>query len=128
MIPYSSFHEGVTEASLRGGFFEGWPAPPSAAEHVRLLREATHAVLAWEGGAVVGFVTALSDGVLTAYIPLLEVLPSHRGQGIGSELVRRLLGDIGPLYMIDVMCDPAIVPFYEHLGFSAATGAVMRNR
>ncbi len=29
--------------------------------------------------SVVGFVNALSDGRLSAYIPLLEVLPDYRG-------------------------------------------------
>ena len=33
---------------------------------------------------VVGFVTATSDGVLSAYIPFLEVVPAYRSRGIGS--------------------------------------------
>ena len=32
---------------------------------------------------VVGFVTAISDGVLSAYIPFLEVLPEYKSIGIG---------------------------------------------
>ena len=34
-----------------------------------------------DAGRVVGFVTAISDGVLSAYIPLLEVLPEYQGAG-----------------------------------------------
>jgi len=44
-----------------------------------------------ENGRVVGFVTAVSDGVVSAFLPLLEVLPEYQGRGIGSELVRRML-------------------------------------
>ena len=65
--------------------------------------------------------------MLAAYIPLLEVLPEHRGNGIGTELVRRLLATLDGLYMIDVMCDDEVRPFYERLGFARSTGAVMRN-
>ncbi len=112
---------------LEGGFFEEWAAPPRPEQHLALLRGSTHAVAAVVDGAVIGFVNALSDGVLSAYIPLLEVLPAHRGAGIGSELVRRLLADIGALYMVDVMCDAEVFPFYERLGFIPASGGVIRN-
>ncbi len=99
-----------------------------AAEHLRLLRASSHVVVARDAdGAVVGFVNALSDGVLTAYIPLLEVLPAHRARGIGSELVRRLLDAIGDLYMVDVMCDDDVFSFYEQFGFVRASGAVLRR-
>jgi ribosomal protein S18 acetylase RimI-like enzyme len=112
---------------LEGGFFEGWTAPPTVSQHRDLLAASTHCILAIDGRQVVGFVNALSDGVLSAYIPLLEVLPHYRGAGIGTELVRRLLGEIGPLYMIDVMCDGDMLSFYERFGFRASTGGVIRN-
>ncbi len=31
---------------------------------------------------VVGFITAISDGVISAYIPLLEVLPKYQNMKI----------------------------------------------
>ena len=128
MVSYSESAAGLSEHHLRGGFFEGWAAPPDPSRHLQLLQNSTHVVVARDDtGAVVGFVTALSDGVLGAYIPLLEVLPEHRGKGVGTELVRRVLAKIGGLYMVDVMCDPEVRPFYERLGFAAATGASRRN-
>jgi len=84
--------------------------------------------VAKDGERVVGFVTAISDGVLSAYVPLLEVLPDHQGRGIGSELVRRLLDRLGDLYMIDVVCDENVVPFYERLGLRRLDAALgVRN-
>lgn len=91
------------------------------------MRRSTHVALAMDEGRVIGFANALSDGVLAAYIPLLEVLPEHRGGGVGSRLVELLLELIGPLYMVDVMCDDDLVPFYEQLGFQRSAGAVRRN-
>lgn len=119
----------LTAAQL-GGFFVGWPSPPSPATHLRLLQSSFRAVVALpddDEERVVGFVTAISDGVLSAYIPLLEVLPAYRHSGVGTELVRRLLGALDALYMVDVTCDPDVVPFYERLGFVAGT-AMMRRQ
>ena len=91
-IEYTSSLDGVEPEHLQG-FFEGWPSPPSPERHLDLLRGSYRIVLARELGSPrsVGFANAISDGVLYAFIPLLEVLPSHRGRGIGSELVQRLL-------------------------------------
>ena len=80
-----------------------------------------------ESGHVVGFITAISDHVLSAYIPLLEVLPEYRGRGIGRELVGRMLDRLRGLYMIDLVCDPDLEPFYTSMGMYPATGMMIRN-
>ena len=80
-----------------------------------------------DSGNVVGFVTAISDHVLCAYIPLVEVLPAYRGRGIGSELVRRMLHRLSDLYAVDLLCDAELQPFYAALGMHPATGMMMRN-
>ena len=78
---------------------------------------------------MVGFVTAISDGVLSAYVPLLEVLPDYQGRGIGSELICRMLARLNDLYMVDLVCDAELVPFYERLGLEAPVRAIsIRNR
>lgn len=76
---------------------------------------------------MVGFITAITDGVLSAYIPLLEVLPAYRGRGTGSELLRRLLQKLDHLYMVDLLCDAELQPFYERMGMRPATGMMIRN-
>ncbi len=128
MIQYRDSPEGVTEAAL-AGFFEGWPDPPSPATHLRLLRESGAIILAADTstGAVVGFITAITDGILSAYIPLLEVRPDYRRQGIGAELVRRMLRRLDHLYMVDLICDEALVPFYRKLGMDRMPAMSVRN-
>lgn len=128
MITYTDSLAAVTSDHLRGGFFAGWPKPPSPEAHYRILASSASVVLARvEDGTVVGFITAVSDGISCAYIPHLEVLPAYQGQGIGSTLVRRMLEKLRHLYMIDLVCDPDLQPFYEQLGMRAAVGMVVRN-
>jgi ribosomal protein S18 acetylase RimI-like enzyme len=110
------------------GFFEGWPSRPSPEKHLALLRGSSHVVLARDGDEIVGFVTAVSDGVLAAYIPLLEVRREWRGKGVGRELVRRLLVQLERFYMVDAVCDPGLAPFYERFGMTVLTGMARRNR
>jgi ribosomal protein S18 acetylase RimI-like enzyme len=127
-IRYQHNLEDVTIEQLHG-FFVGWPNPPTPATHWRLLQGSQHLVLARDEatGQIVGFITALSDGVLSAYIPHLEVLPAYQGRGIGSALVRQMLEQLRDLYMVDLICDPALQPFYERLGMRPWSGMILRN-
>ncbi len=128
-VVYSTDVSGLSPAEL-DGFFVDWPTPPSPERHLEILRGSDYVVLAREGedGRVVGFVTAISDGVFSAFIPLLEVLPEWQGQGVGSELVRRLLADLEEFYMVDLMCDPELQPFYERFEMMLLGGMGLRRR
>jgi ribosomal protein S18 acetylase RimI-like enzyme len=84
MITYTDTAVAIRRDQLEG-FFLGWPAKPTPEKHVKLLRESYAVELALDGDNVVGFATAISDGVLSAFIPLLEVLPEYQHQGIGTE-------------------------------------------
>jgi len=128
MIVYSDSIDGIGPDDLRG-FFVGWPNPPSPGTHLRMLAGSDHIVLARDdaSGRVVGYVTAIADGVLVAYIPLIEVLPEYRGQGIGTALMRRMLETLETLYAIDLLCDEDVQPFYARLGMRPATGMMVRN-
>lgn len=128
MITYTDSLDGITPDRL-AGFFVDWPDPPAPATHLALLRGSYAVELALDDatGQVVGFITAISDGVLAAYIPLLEVRPVYQGQGIGSELVRRLLDRLNHLYAVDLVCDPGLQPFYARFGMQPYTAMVRRN-
>lgn len=129
MIEYGYSLDSVTADELEG-FFVGWPSPPEPDLHLRLLEGSEHVVLAREAesGRVVGFVTAIGDGVLSAYIPLLEVLPEYQGKGVGTELVRRMLALLEDRYMVDLCCDEDLVAFYERFGMTRWVGMGLRSR
>jgi ribosomal protein S18 acetylase RimI-like enzyme len=128
MIQYIVSPVGIHTDQLTG-FFVGWPNPPSLQTHLQLLQNSHSVILAMdmETGKVIGFITAISDGILSAYIPFLEVLPEYQGQGIGSELVNRMLAKLKDLYMIDLLCDDDLLVFYERFGMKPALGMMLRN-
>lgn len=117
------------EADQLRGFFEGWPQLPSLDAHLRLLAGSSRIWLARvpESGQVIGFITALTDGVLSAYIPLLEVLAEHRRHGVGGLLTRLMLADLSDLYMIDLVCDEELQPFYARQGFTPTRAMSVRR-
>ncbi len=108
-------------------FFEGWPNPPTPEKLWRVLSGSSHMALAVEDGQVIGFMQAISDGVLSAYIPLLEVRAQWRGQGIASRLMENLLGQLDGLYMIDTACDDDLMPFYERFGMMRGNAMIRRD-
>ncbi len=128
MIVYTESLSGITEDQL-SGFFVGWVKVPPRAVHLKVLENSSHVILAKdsETGQVVGFINALSDAVMTAYIPMLEVLPDYQSQGIGTELMKRMLAKLGNLYMIDLLCDADLQPFYGRFGMQKTTGMMIRT-
>ena len=127
MVRFQSNLDGVAATHLQD-FFVGWPDPPSDHTLLRILTGAYAVNLALDDqDQVIGFAYAVSDGVLAAYIPLLEVLPAHHGQGIGTSLIQGLLAQLEDLYMIDIVCDAALEAFYAPMGFVALTGMAKRN-
>jgi len=125
-ITYTHSLRGI-EADDLDGFFEGWPNPPEKSTFLKMLHGSQQVVVAKDGSEVVGFVTALTDGVLTAFIPLLEVLPEYRKRGVGKELVSRVVESLEDIYSIDLVCDEGLVQFYRELGFVPLRAMSKRN-
>ena len=128
MIDYLYSAEGISTDQLHG-FFVGWPNPPSREIHLRLLQQSDSVVLALDttSGTIVGFITAITDRVLVAYIALLEVLPEYQHQQIGKALVQKMLEQLSNYYMVDLLCDADLQPFYEQFGMQYAKGMFVRN-
>ena len=128
MIEYTDSVENITSRMLEG-FFEEWKNPRVPEEHLDILKNSSHIVLAMdsENGKVVGFITALTDKVQSAFIPLLEVQPGYRKRGIGSALVSRMLEKLKGIPAIDLTCDPALQRFYSKLGMVPSVGMIIRD-
>lgn len=128
MMIYKNCLDGISSAMLKG-FFVNWPNPPNPETHIKLLKNSSKVGIALDENTnqVVGFITAISDGVLSAYIPFLEVLPEYKNKGIGKELVKRMLKELDDIYMIDLCCDDDLIPYYEKFGMLKSNGMLVRN-
>lgn len=129
MIIYTDTLDGITENMLIG-FFEKWPCPLSSKQHLQLLKNSDFFYLAIDvnHNKVVGYVTAITDRVLSAYIPFLEVLPQYRKQGIGSKLVEQILTKkLNNLYMVDLTCDDNLISFYSKFKMIKSTAMTIRK-
>jgi ribosomal protein S18 acetylase RimI-like enzyme len=117
----------VTDEDLTG-FFDGWPSKPPPSALLSVLAGSHCSFIArTSDGRVIGVVSAISDGVLSAYIPLLEVLPEFRGRGIGTRLMRLVLERLEGFSMVDLSCDEDLVPFYLRFGMQEARAMSLRS-
>jgi ribosomal protein S18 acetylase RimI-like enzyme len=128
MIEYTDTTEGISPEMLTQ-FFQGWKKPHPPAQHLAILNNSDYIVLAIDTSKhrVVGFITALTDGVQSAFIPLLEVLPECRDQGIGSNLLSMMLAKLKGIPAVDLTCDPEMQKFYTKFGMTPSVGMIIRN-
>src|SRR5262245_27595834 len=103
-----------------------WSKGRTDADAKQMLANSDLFVCGWDGERLVGFGRVLTDYVYRASIWDVIVDKAYQGQGIGTELVRRILNH--PLLKkveLFWLCT-ATPSFYEKLGFSSTeqTGLV----
>jgi len=76
---------------------------------------------------VIGFARALCDGVSSGYLSMVAVAEDRRGQGIGRELIGRLMGD-DPLITWVLRAGRGSEAFWRKMGFAASETAMERTR
>ncbi|MTI66968.1 MAG: GNAT family N-acetyltransferase [Firmicutes bacterium] len=128
MIEYRTTVEGLNKNELEG-FFVNWQKPLTKKQHYLILKNSSFTVLAYdiEKSKVIGFINALSDGINFAFIPMLEVLPKYKNQGIGSNLMKRMLELLKEIPCIDLTCDKNMQTFYEKFSMLKSHGMVIRK-
>jgi GNAT superfamily N-acetyltransferase len=96
-------------------------------EQERLVREASRVVGLYRDGRQVGFARAVGDGASVTYLADVYVLPEHRGQGLGEELVREMI-DNGPYADKRWILHTADAHrLYEKFGFGPPSERVMER-
>ncbi len=102
----------------------GW----SSAEHpdeLMLALANSHSIIeAWASGRLIGLVNAISDGSLVVYYPHLLVSPDARGQGVGTELMRRMRAKYEGFHQQVLLSYDHAASVYEKAGFERAPGVV----
>lgn len=106
----------------------GWEHRLGDDEWLAALVASSRALVAVEAGQVVGFVRAVTDGLSNGYLSMLVVADGHRRRGIGSRLVRELMGaDRGVTWVLRAS-RPGARAFFETLGFRLSADAMELNR
>jgi GNAT superfamily N-acetyltransferase len=91
----------------------------------KMVLNSDRTVVAWREGRVVGFGRALCDDVSNGYISMVAVGADHRGKGIGTEIVNRLMGDDPDITWV-LRAGRESAGFWERMGFDVSTVAMER--
>lgn len=71
----------------------------------------------YAAGVLVGAGRVLADGLDCAYIADVAVHPHHQGRGLGTAIIRRLVGVSSGHKKIILYANPGTETFYGRLGF-----------
>ena len=100
----------------------GWSfSRPVTAEVLQMaLEKSWYCLFAWDGDELVGTGRICTDGVLHAIVYDVIVAPDYQGQGIGAEIMRRIIekcleAQIGTIQLFSAAGKQG---FYEKLGFA----------
>ena len=100
---------------LRNGGFRRPLDDPARTQ--RMLENASLYITARDGGALVGFVRLLTDYAYYGIVTEVAVAPSHKGQGVGKELLRQAREHSSPQVTLVLASSEEGESFYEHLGW-----------
>jgi predicted N-acetyltransferase YhbS len=95
----------------------GWQHRVSDAEKFKkMLEHTTRTIVAIDDERVVGFARALCDEVSNGYLSMVAVAAKRRRQGIGREMVRRLIKEDAGITWV-LRAGRGSEAFWEKLGF-----------
>jgi predicted N-acetyltransferase YhbS len=106
----------------------GWQLRVADSEKFKAMMEGTsRTVVAIDGSRIVGVARAVCDEVSNGYISMVGVAADMRGQGVGSELVRRLMReDTGITWLL--RAGRGSSGFWKRMGFKPSEVAMERVR
>ena len=106
----------------------GWEKRVADVERFRkMIENASRTVVAFDGEKLVGFARALCDDVSNGYIGTVVVAKDRRGNGVGRELITRLMGDDPQITWV-LRAGHGSTEFWNKMGFADSSVAMERTR
>jgi len=127
MVDYS-FERTVKPEQLQVLFQQTDWAEDRSIEGIQTMLEGTAVVLgAYEDDRLIGFARTITDGIYRGLIDDLVVEESRRGEGVGTELMKKLIEKLKEVGIEELFlrCGPDVVSFYQRHGFKITRGVVM---
>jgi len=128
MIEFRSVEPDDLESIRKFLAENGWEKRVADRERFRkMIENASRTVVALENGQIVGFARALCDDASNGYIGTVAVAENKRGQSIGREMVKRLMGDDPNITWV-LRAGRGSDAFWEKMGFETSSVAMERTR
>ncbi|MBQ8617549.1 MAG: GNAT family N-acetyltransferase [Clostridia bacterium] len=88
-------------------------------EYENPLLTSYYHIAVYETDLLIGYVDCVSNGVTDAYIQDLMIHPDYQRYGIGTDLMLKMIEYLKEkhIYMISVVFDESLKPFYNKFGF-----------
>ena len=88
-------------------------------EYKNPLLTSFYHITVYEKNELIGYIDCVSNGVTDAYIQDLIVHPNYQKKGVDTELMNQMITYLKEkrIYMISVVYEESLKPFYEKFGF-----------
>ena len=88
-------------------------------EYKNPLLTSYYHIAVYEKEVLIGYIDCVSNGVTDAYIQDLMVHPDYQRRGVGTDLMKKMIDYLKKkhIYMISVVFEENLKPFYEKFGF-----------
>lgn len=120
---YSSTHELSPDSLERLFLSVGWESGKYPEKLSLAMKNYKSVFTAWDGERLIGLVSAMDDGALTAYVHYLLVDPEYQKRGVGRKLMEMVKDEYFGYKKICLIAENDAVKFYETCGFKGVDTA-----
>lgn len=94
----------------------------------QMCNQSWYAIYAFNEQELVGMGRVISDGVITAIVCGVCVLPNYQSKGIGKEILQQIIEHCEQNRVIpQLMCVESLESYYENLGFRKFSIGMTKN-
>ena len=112
-----------SEKELRDLFLSvDWSSGNYPDKLVIAMKNSSSVFTAWDEDKLVGLVNVLDDGIMTAYVHFLLIMPEYQHIGIGKKLVQMLSDHYKDYLRVVLIAYDKEIGFYKHCGFEVGEG------